>query len=70
MLLNNSKESEIMRCNLWIFVRNGLIICYVRWIRTVMEQMFSKICEKKVEEKVKRSILRDGKSCIYEITVL
>lgn len=34
------------------------------------EQMFSKICEKKVVAKVKRSVLRDGKSCIYEITVL
>lgn len=34
------------------------------------EQMFSKICEKKVVAKVKRSVLRDGKSCIYEITIL
>lgn len=34
------------------------------------EQMFSKICEKRVVAKVKRSVLRDGKSCIYEITVL
>lgn len=34
------------------------------------EQMFSKICEKKAVAKVKRSVLRNGKSCIYEITVL
>ena len=32
------------------------------------EQMFSKVCRKKVEAKVIRSILRDGKSCIYEVS--
>jgi len=34
------------------------------------EQMFSKVCQKKVTAKVKRSVLRDGKSCIYEISNL
>ncbi|MDE7283633.1 MAG: hypothetical protein K2N85_08645 [Lachnospiraceae bacterium] len=33
------------------------------------EQMFSKVCKKKIAAKVKRSILRDGKSCIYEISI-
>lgn len=33
------------------------------------EQMFSKVCQKKIVAKVRRSILRDGKSCIYEITI-
>ena len=33
------------------------------------EQMFSKVCQKKIVAKVKRSILRDGKSCIYEISI-
>ena len=34
------------------------------------EQMFSKVCQKKITAKVKRSVLRDGKSCIYEISDL
>ena len=34
------------------------------------ELMFSKVCQKKIAAKVKRSILRDGKSCIYEISIL
>lgn len=34
------------------------------------EQMFSKVCQKKISAKVKRSVLRDGQSCIYEISGL
>lgn len=34
------------------------------------EKMFSKVCKKKVTAKVKRSVIHDGKSCIYEISVL
>lgn len=34
------------------------------------EKMFSKVCGKKVTARVKRSVLRDGKSCIYEISGL
>lgn len=34
------------------------------------EQMFSKVCGKRVTAKVVRSILRDGKSCMYEISNL
>lgn len=33
------------------------------------ELMFSKVCQKKIAAKVKRSVLRDGKSCIYEISI-
>lgn len=31
------------------------------------EKMFSKVCQTNVVAKVRRSVLRDGKSCIYEI---
>ena len=34
------------------------------------EQMFSKVCQKNICAKVKRSVLRDGQSCIYEISGL
>lgn len=34
------------------------------------EQMFSKVCQKRIIAKVRRSVLRDGKSCIYEISNL
>lgn len=33
------------------------------------EQIFSKVCQKTVTVKVARSILRDGKSCIYDIKI-
>lgn len=33
------------------------------------KKMFSKVCQKEVQTKVKRSFLRDGKSCIYEIQI-
>lgn len=33
------------------------------------KKMFSKACQKEVDAKVKRSFLRDGKSCIYEISI-
>ena len=32
------------------------------------ELMFSRVCGKQVEARVVRSVLRDGKSCIYEIS--
>lgn len=32
-------------------------------------KMFTKVCQKNVKAKVRRSFLRDGKSCIYEITL-
>lgn len=34
------------------------------------EQMFEKVCRKKVTAKVVRSVLRDGESCIYEVSGL
>lgn len=34
------------------------------------EQMFSKVCQREVTARVKRSVLRDGKSCIYEVVLL
>lgn len=33
------------------------------------EKMFSKVCQTNVVAKVRRSVLRDGKSCIYEISI-
>ena len=34
------------------------------------KKMFSKVCQREVEAKVKRSVLREGESCIYEIILL
>lgn len=33
------------------------------------KRMFSKVCQQDVQAVVKRSVLRGGKSCIYEITI-
>lgn len=34
------------------------------------DQIFSRVCQKNISAKVKRSVLRDGQSCIYEISGL
>ena len=34
------------------------------------QQLFSRVCQKNISAKVKRSVLRDGQSCIYEISGL
>ncbi len=33
------------------------------------QKMFAKVCGREVKASLKRSVLRDGKSCIYEITL-
>lgn len=33
------------------------------------QKMFAKVCGQEVKASLKRSVLRDGKSCIYEITL-
>lgn len=33
------------------------------------KKMFSAVCRREVQAKVKRSVLRDGKPCIYEIKI-
>lgn len=33
------------------------------------QKMFSKVCQKQVQAQVKRSFIRDGKSCVYEIRI-
>ena len=68
--LNNLLCSLDKNCDSGLFDSCAKLHYQMNGMDDILEQMFSKVCRKKVEAKVKRSILRDGKSCIYELSNL